>query len=72
VSITHTNTPLEIGQIVKMNPFMVDEAIRQYSVRKFHGERKVAKVYQSCRVGLIEGSNNWKRDHLLVKGVDYT
>jgi hypothetical protein len=69
VRYTHYDD-IQVGSIVKMNPFTRKEA-QDYGCDFFNDERDVWKINDIGTVK-VRGSNNWKRQHLLVKGVDYT
>lgn len=63
---------LQVGQIVKANPFRRDDAIKLDCIL-FDGEREVESIFRAsvkdaCKV---IGSNNWLRENLLIKGIDY-
>jgi hypothetical protein len=68
------------GDIVKMNPFQLDDA-RRLNCEFFEGERVVTRITASgsarvevlprSEMARIAWSNFWKRRNLLIKGVDY-
>jgi hypothetical protein len=60
---------LSVGSIVKMNPFTIDMANR-FDCDLFEGESEVVRINPSGTFR-VKNSNNWKREHILVKGVDY-
>jgi hypothetical protein len=72
---------LEVGDIVKMNPFTCEKSIDQHSSSPFEGEREIERcvgfrkslTYPSERFQYVKISNynNWSREGLLVKGIDY-
>jgi hypothetical protein len=61
----------EVGTIVKMNPFTVQRAIHEYSSDPFEGERAVIQARPEDADVHVKDSNYWRRQDLLVKGVDY-
>jgi hypothetical protein len=75
--IPHPKRELEVGMIVKINPFKVQEAYMDYSSMinegDVHDERKITRLdtYHAQEVGEVEGGNYWQRKNLLIKGVDY-
>lgn len=66
---------LEVGMIVKMNPFRLEHAIHYCACDRFEGESKIIKLETSenpkSQRGYVEASNWWYPGDLLIKGIDY-
>jgi hypothetical protein len=58
------------GQVVKVNPFTIDEAVKVDNSTPFEGESEITQVV-SRNIVRVRRSNNWRRKYLLFKGVDY-
>jgi hypothetical protein len=61
-----------VGATVKMNPFRLKDAENR-SCQLFQGERVVQRIDEDTNGVIIkvQGSNQWRRKNLLIKGVDY-
>lgn len=62
-----------VGNVVKANPFRIQQAWEEFNSETFDGEREILRLSNARGdVFLIRGSNNWRAEDLLLKGVDYT
>lgn len=64
---------IKVGMKVRMNPFRI-EAANNHCCILFSGEEKIDYINDvdyDIPLLKVSNSNNWRRENLLIKGIDY-